>query len=82
MSGRAAIEKMFRDTLIVYADGTPRTQHLITNIAIEVDEQENAAVARSYVAVLQAVPDLSLPPARDWARSWRPVAVRPCTGRN
>ncbi|MGW2463758.1 nuclear transport factor 2 family protein [Streptomyces sp. NPDC001356] len=62
VSGRAAIEKMFRDTLIVYADGTPRTQHVTTNTAIEVDEQAGTAQARSYVTVLQALPDLPLQP--------------------
>ncbi|WP_424887370.1 nuclear transport factor 2 family protein [Streptomyces sp. XH2] len=62
VSGREAIEKMFRDTLIVYGDGTPRTQHVTTNVAIEVDEQERVAVARSYVTVLQALPDLPLQP--------------------
>lgn len=62
VSGRDAIEKMFRDTLIVYADGTPRTQHVTTNVAIEVDEQAGTAVARSYVTVLQALPDLPLQP--------------------
>jgi 3-phenylpropionate/cinnamic acid dioxygenase small subunit len=62
VSGRDAIEKMFRDTLIVYADGTPRTQHVVSNVAIEVDEQASTAVSRSYVTVLQAVPDLPLQP--------------------
>ncbi|MGW2956219.1 nuclear transport factor 2 family protein [Streptomyces eurythermus] len=62
VSGRKAIEKMFRDTLIVYADGTPRTQHVISNIAIEVEEQTGTAVARSYVTVLQALPGLPLQP--------------------
>ncbi|AJC61437.1 nuclear transport factor 2 family protein [Streptomyces sp. 769] len=62
VSGRDAIEKMFRDTLIVYADGTPRTQHVISNVAIEVDEQAGTAVSRSYVTVLQALPDLPLQP--------------------
>ncbi|MET7903108.1 nuclear transport factor 2 family protein [Streptomyces sp. NPDC005355] len=62
VSGRETIEKMFRDTLIVYADGTPRTQHVTTNIAIEVDEQASTAVSRSYVTVLQALPDLPLQP--------------------
>ena len=38
VSGRDAIEKMLRDSLIVYDDGTPRTKHITTNIAIEVDE--------------------------------------------
>lgn len=62
VSGREAIEKMFQDALIVYADGTPRTQHVTSNIAIEVDEQAGTAVARSYVTVLQALPDLPLQP--------------------
>jgi 3-phenylpropionate/cinnamic acid dioxygenase small subunit len=62
VSGSAAIEKTLRDNLIVYDDGTPRTKHLITNLAIEVDEQAGTAVARSYFTALQAVPGLSLQP--------------------
>lgn len=31
VSGPDAIERMFRDTLIVYDDGTPRTKHITTN---------------------------------------------------
>ncbi|MEV7977057.1 nuclear transport factor 2 family protein [Streptomyces sp. NPDC086519] len=42
--------------------GTPRTQHVTSNIAIEVEEQTGTAVARSYVTVLQALPDLPLKP--------------------
>lgn len=62
VSGGAAIEKVLRDNVIIYDDGTPRTKHLITNLAIEVDEQAGTAVARSYFTALQAVPDLSLQP--------------------
>jgi 3-phenylpropionate/cinnamic acid dioxygenase small subunit len=62
VSGPDAIETMFRDMLIVYADGTPRTRHVTTNIAIEVDEEAGTAVARSYFTVLQALPDLALQP--------------------
>ncbi|MEE4596146.1 nuclear transport factor 2 family protein [Streptomyces sp. DSM 41524] len=62
VSGREAIEEMFKETLIVYADGTPRTHHVTTNVAIEVDEQANTAVSRSYVTVFQALPDLPLQP--------------------
>ncbi|WP_234345983.1 aromatic-ring-hydroxylating dioxygenase subunit beta [Streptomyces sp. NRRL F-5755] len=47
---------MFRDALIVYADGAPRTQHVTSNVAIEVDERAGTADARSYVTVLQALP--------------------------
>jgi 3-phenylpropionate/cinnamic acid dioxygenase small subunit len=62
VSGREAIEKMFKDALIVYADGTPRTQHVTTNLAIEVDEPVGTAAARSYFTVLQSLPDLPLQP--------------------
>lgn len=62
VSGGEAVEKMFRDTLIVHADGTPRTQHVTSDIAIEVEEQAGTAVTRSYVTVLQALPDLPLQP--------------------
>ncbi|MFJ3672448.1 nuclear transport factor 2 family protein [Streptomyces sp. NPDC090106] len=58
--GRDAIEAMFRDTLVVHADGTPRTQHVVSNVAVEVDEEAGTALARSYVTVLQALPDLPL----------------------
>jgi 3-phenylpropionate/cinnamic acid dioxygenase small subunit len=62
VSGRDAIEKMLRDSLIVYDDGTPRTKHVITNVAIDVDEEAGTAVSRSYFTALQALPDLALQP--------------------
>ncbi|WP_372346836.1 nuclear transport factor 2 family protein [Streptomyces sp. KL116D] len=62
VSGRDAIEKMFRDMLIVYADGTPRTHHVTTNIAIDVDAAAATASSRSYVTVLQALPGSTLQP--------------------
>ena len=36
VSGRDAIEKLLRDNVIVYEDGTPRTKHITTNLAVEV----------------------------------------------
>jgi 3-phenylpropionate/cinnamic acid dioxygenase small subunit len=60
--GRDAIEKMLRDNVIVYEDGTPRTKHITTNVAIEVDEETGTAVARAYFTVIQALPDLPLQP--------------------
>jgi ketosteroid isomerase-like protein len=62
VSGRDAIEKMLRESVIVYEDGTPCTKHLVTNIVVEVDEEAGAASARSYVTALQALPDLALQP--------------------
>jgi 3-phenylpropionate/cinnamic acid dioxygenase small subunit len=60
VSGRVAIEKMLRDNVIVYDDGTPRTKHITTNIVIEVDEEAGTAVSRSYFTALQALPDFPL----------------------
>jgi hypothetical protein len=48
---------MLRDNVIVYDDGTPRTKHIVTNLAIEVDEDTGTAVSRSYFTVLQALSD-------------------------
>ncbi|HEY3712521.1 MAG TPA: nuclear transport factor 2 family protein [Amycolatopsis sp.] len=61
-TGREAVERYFRDTLIVYADGTPRTRHLTTNLRIDVDEAAGTATAHSYWTALQAVTDLPLQP--------------------
>jgi 3-phenylpropionate/cinnamic acid dioxygenase small subunit len=62
VSGPAAIEKMFRDTVIVYDDGTPRTKHVTTNVIIEADEEAGTAASRAYFTVLQALPGLPLQP--------------------
>ncbi len=58
--GREGIEEMLRGTVIRYEDGTPRTHHVTTNIAIEFDEAADTATARSYFTVFQALPDLPL----------------------
>lgn len=60
VKGQVAIEKMFTDYVIRYEDGTPRTKHVTTNLAIEVDEEKDTAVSRSYFVVLQALPALPL----------------------
>ncbi len=60
--GRDAVEKIFRATVQVYDDGTPRTKHVTTNIRVDVDDASGTAVAHSYVMVFQALPDLPLQP--------------------
>lgn len=61
-SGRETIEKVFRATVRVYDDGTPRTKHVTTNVRIDVDEDAGTAVSHSYVTVFQALPDLPMQP--------------------
>ncbi|WP_103343382.1 nuclear transport factor 2 family protein [Amycolatopsis sp. CA-126428] len=58
LQGAAAVERMLRETVIVYEDGTPRTKHVTTNVALEVSDA--TASGRAYFTVLQAVPGLPL----------------------
>jgi 3-phenylpropionate/cinnamic acid dioxygenase small subunit len=60
VSGREAIERLARETLQTYDDGTPRTRHVTTNIIIEVDEREGTATSRSYFTVFQSLPGFPL----------------------
>jgi hypothetical protein len=41
-------------------DGSPRTKHLTTNLAVEIDDASATATARSYFTVLQATDTLPL----------------------
>jgi hypothetical protein len=43
------------DRVILYADGTPRTHHLITNLTIDLTEDANEASGECYFTVLQGV---------------------------
>jgi SnoaL-like domain len=60
ISGLGVIETMFRETIIVYEDGTPRTKHLASNIIIDLDDAGDSATALSYVTILQAPPGIPL----------------------
>ncbi len=51
---------MFRRFVHIYEDGTPRTQHLITNARIELDASAETASAHSRYTVLQATVNLPL----------------------
>ena len=41
------------DNLILYADGTPRTKHTITNLQLDIEEEQNRATGHCYVTVFQ-----------------------------
>lgn len=64
--GAAAIEAMYVGTTRRYPDGTPRTQHVITNLIVEDapagPDGSERVLARSYFTVLQATEGLSLQP--------------------
>lgn len=61
VKGGAAVEQLLRGMVITYEDGTPRTHHVTTNIAVEFEGPETAS-ARSYFTVFQAVSELPLQP--------------------
>ena len=54
-AGAEAIAASYRDTVITYADGTPRTRHITSNPIIEIDG--DTARVRSVYTVLQQAPD-------------------------
>ena len=54
-AGAQAIAASYRDTVITYADGTPRTRHITANPIIEIDG--DTATVRSVYTVLQQAPD-------------------------
>ncbi len=57
----AEVAEMFRSRQRLY-DGIPRTTHLSTNVAIELDDDGHGATARSRYLVLQGTDDLPLQP--------------------
>ena len=55
--GPEEVVEMWRNGIILYEDGTPRTKHVITNPIIEVDEAEGRGTCRSYYTVMQQAGD-------------------------
>ena len=53
-SGAAAIAASYRDMVVTYDDGTPRTRHLTTNPIIDVDG-DTATVRSTYTVMQQAL---------------------------
>ena len=59
-TGVAGVRQMYEMATRLYDDGTPKTKHHTSNVAIYVDDSEGTARSRSYYAVTQATPDLPL----------------------
>lgn len=57
-----ALLKLWRDNVILHADGTPRTKHVITNANIDVDESGATATCYSYYTVFQQLEGFPLQP--------------------
>jgi hypothetical protein len=60
--GAAEVGNLWASVNKVHGDGTPRTRHLITNLTIDIDEEEGTAIAESYFMVFQATDRTPLQP--------------------
>lgn len=55
LAGADAVRHMY-DPVILYADGTPRTKHVLTNLVVDVDEAAGTATSRCAFTVWSAPP--------------------------
>jgi 3-phenylpropionate/cinnamic acid dioxygenase small subunit len=62
LRGREQIIDLFRSTVRLHDDGTPKTKHVTTNVQLDVDDGAGTATARSYFTVFQAATGLPLQP--------------------
>jgi SnoaL-like domain len=60
MRGAEAVTRFYRRAVRLHEDGTPRTQHVVSNWVVEADEAARRATARSRYVVYQATPRLPL----------------------
>lgn len=51
---------LWRQVMILYPDGTPRTKHLINNPIIQLDRAAGQATCRTYYTVIQGLEDFPL----------------------
>lgn len=58
--GAEALEAMMRSYVRVYADGTPKTRHVVSNAIVDVDADGRGASCRSFWTLFQATLDLPL----------------------
>ena len=61
-AGAAEVKGLYDSATRLYEDGTPRTRHVTTNVAVEVDEDAGTGTARSYYTVFQQTEELPLQP--------------------
>jgi 3-phenylpropionate/cinnamic acid dioxygenase small subunit len=60
--GAEQVRGMYDSATRLYDDGTPRTRHTTTNVAIETDDEAGTAAARAYYTVFQQTDELPLQP--------------------
>jgi hypothetical protein len=58
--GVEQVRGLYDSATRLYDDGTPRTRHVTTNVAVEVDDDTGTATARAYYTVFQQTDELPL----------------------
>ena len=61
-TGAAEVERLYAGLVKLHGDGTPGTQHVVTDTTFEEPDADGSATATSTYVVLQALPDLPLQP--------------------
>ena len=61
LTGAAAVRRLF-EPVVRYDDGTPRTQHVLSNVEVRVDADTGTATSRCTFTVVQARPAGRLEP--------------------
>ena len=61
-TGAVEIERMYTGMVRRHEDGTPGTQHLVTNTVFDQPDADGTITATSTYLVLQALPDVPLQP--------------------
>jgi 3-phenylpropionate/cinnamic acid dioxygenase small subunit len=62
IEGAEQVRRLYESTTRLYEDGTPRTRHVTTNVAVEVDDGAGTATSRTYYTVFQQTDELPLQP--------------------
>ena len=60
VEGAVAVQAMYEGIARLYDDGTPRTQHVMSNVCIELDADGRGARGRLRFTVFQALEDFPL----------------------
>jgi 3-phenylpropionate/cinnamic acid dioxygenase small subunit len=62
IEGTEQVRKLYEGSTRLYPDGTPRTRHMTTNVAVRVDDQAGTASSLAYYTVFQQTDELALQP--------------------
>jgi len=61
-TGQAEIQRLYERSTRLYEDGTPKTQHVTTNVILDLDDDGRGVSSRARFTVFQALPDFPLQP--------------------